>query len=528
MAWGAATSAHAADWWVDANAPGGGSGGVADPFNELQDGVDAAMPGDTVHVLPGTYDAIQTVRHGAQGSRIVVVSEEARQAIVMASGTALEVAHDYHTFEGLIFDSSYSPGDGIDGGGDALELTDVEVRRTSGDCIDLHDTDGATIEGCSIHHCVAPFDPNNNPDAHGVTGDSVFDLTIRNSEIYMLTGDAVQLSPARDPWDGLVVEQTVMWSGPLDEDANGWSAGDPIGENAFDSKVGPDLNGNGQNPSAAFTNVLAYGWRESITNQGAFNVKEDVDFVLDRATIHGSEIAFRLRHPAVVRIQNAVIWEVDKAFRLEDGIAGLRVFNATLGNAIGEAIEDAGGDPQNPTFSNVLFLAAAVPAPADTDASNMATDDSVFVDAANDDYHLQMGSAPTDAGIEIPQVTVDRDGVPRPFGNATDIGAFEWTDAPPPTDTETDGPTDGGTSATGSGGGGSGTGGSSGTDGSADTSTTATGGDGGTGGTSSATSGDGCGCRSSGDRGLVAWIWLPVVAARRPRQFTSARRREIR
>jgi hypothetical protein len=371
-----------------------------------------------------------------------------RDAIVQADGTALQLAHDHHTFDGIVFDSGYGSGDGIEGGGSNAELFDVEVRRTSGDCIDLRTSSDISIEGASIHHCVAVFDPDNNPDAHGVTGDSVFRLTIRDSEIFMLTGDAIQMSPARDPWDDLLVERTTMWTAPIDETVNGWTRGDPIGENAFDSKVGPDLDGSGANPNATFVDVSAHGWRGSITNQGAFNVKEDVDFVLDRATIHDSELAFRLRAPAVIRVQNTVVFDVDGAFRLEDGLAGLRVFNLTVGGEIAaEVVDEAGGAAQGPEFRNVLVLSDALPALI-PGGSNMAVGADVFVDAANHDYHLLMDASPVDAGEAIAEVDVDRDAVPRPVGDAYDVGAFEWTDMPPPSTTTDDGGSDDGVDGT--------------------------------------------------------------------------------
>jgi MYXO-CTERM domain-containing protein len=431
-------SAHAADWWVDAGAGPAGDGSMGSPFLEIQEGLAAAMPGDTVHVLPGVYGAIVSVRHAQPGARITIVAEEPRAAVIEADGTALRLEHDHHTFEGIVFDSGYGPGDGIRGGGDDVEFLDVEVRRTTGDCIDLRNTTGALIDNASLHHCIAVFNPDNNPDAHGVTGDSVFDLTIRNSEIYLLTGDAVQLSPSRQPWDNLRVENTLMWSGPLDEAANGWAVGQPIGENAFDSKVGATGNGGGDNPRVEFVNVIAHGWRDVITNQGAFNVKEDVDFFLDRATIYDCEYAFRLRAPAVAHVQNTVLWDVDRAFRLEGGLTGLQAFNVTVGGDIAlGAIQEAGGASQDTVFRNALFLADELP-PLAQGPSNLAVDGGVFVDVASHDYHLVMGASPVDAGETIAQVDVDRDGVSRPVGDAYDVGAFEWTDEPPPGTDESD------------------------------------------------------------------------------------------
>lgn len=49
-----------------------------------------------------------------------------------------------------------------------------------------------------------------------------------------------------------------------------------------------------------------------------------------------------------------------------------------------------------------------------------------FVDAANHDYRLAAGSPGIDAGMELPDVTIDLNGVRRPQGAAYDIGAYEF------------------------------------------------------------------------------------------------------
>lgn len=517
--------ARADDWYVDAMAGAGGDGSMADPFAEIQDALDVAVAGDVIHVLPGTYAPIATVTDGTGGAPITVQAEPAGDAIVQADGTALEAHHEYHTFQGLVLDGGYGAGDAVDAdGANFLELFDVEVRRSGRDCIDLHTVEGVLIANSRIHHCVAE-DAGAVVDAHGVTGDSVFGLEIRDSEIYLFSGDAVQMSPPRLPWDELQIRRCTLWSGPLDEDAGAIASGTIVGENALDTKVGVDLDGSGSPPTVEIEDVVAYGFRGFIANQAAWNLKEDVDVLVDRVTVYDTELAFRLRGPAAVRVQNAVVYDVDGAVRYEDGLPGARILASTFGGDVAAAFVDGGGDPPvDLVVEDLLVLGDAVPSEASGGAANLAVGPEAFVDAAGHDYHLAAGSDPVDAGVEVDGVTLDRDGTFRPVGSAFDVGAYEWhvDDPPPPDDTG---------SADGSGGGeGSGGGSSGGSGGTAGLGTSSDGGglddSGGvvtTGFDGSGGSVSGCGCREGRGDTTGGWALLALLGAlgRRRRRSES-------
>jgi hypothetical protein len=60
--------------------------------------------------------------------------------------------------------------------------------------------------------------------------------------------------------------------------------------------------------------------------------------------------------------------------------------------------------------------------------NNDHTGDPAFVDSSAGDYHIVSASAAVDAGVDA-GVMEDLDGQPRPFGEAPDLGADEWSTA---------------------------------------------------------------------------------------------------
>ncbi len=58
--------------------------------------------------------------------------------------------------------------------------------------------------------------------------------------------------------------------------------------------------------------------------------------------------------------------------------------------------------------------------------SFLSTPAALFVDPANDDYHLKTGSPAINAGTTLTEVTDDLEGTARPQGGAYDIGCYEY------------------------------------------------------------------------------------------------------
>ena len=414
-------------------APGGaGRGTAAAPFGRIQDAIDAAHAGDTIVVEAGTYaEALRTVTAGSAGAPITVRAAGQRGTVVVrATGRVLTVSHPYITIERLVLDGNYGADDvvRISSAGNNFVLRDSEVRRSSKDGIDMAAPSDVLIEGSLIHHTLNAA--RGRTDAHGVVAGAVHRLTISRTEVHTFSGDAVQLDPGRASpgWNDVVVDSCKLWLAPLGAAANGFAAGTVTGENAVDTKSGSAF------PRARITirNTEAWGFRNGlISNMAAFNLKENIDAVVDGVTVRDSEIAFRLRGPsnrrpagARVRIQNAVVYRTTTAFRYEDSIQDLRIWNVTLGAGVGQAMRGANGAGATIDARNFLVLGSKLPVEAAA-PSNLAVRASAFVDASKNDYRLARRSPAIDAGQTIADVTRDRQGNLRPRGRGYDVGAFE-------------------------------------------------------------------------------------------------------
>jgi parallel beta-helix repeat protein len=69
---------------------------------------------------------------------------------------------------------------------------------------------------------------------------------------------------------------------------------------------------------------------------------------------------------------------------------------------------------------------AGGPSPNAPVTSHNLTSNPLFADIASNDFRLQVRSAARDAGVVIPDVQYDYEGLPRPQGGAYDVGAFEY------------------------------------------------------------------------------------------------------
>ena len=428
--WVSAGPAQATEWFVAA--AGAGNGTSSAPFGRVQDGLNAAMPGDTITIRPGTYtESVRTVRNGSSAAPIRVRALQRGSVTLTASGRVLRVDHAYIRIEGLVLDGQYGSDDTVDvnSGADFLELRHLEVRRSSRDLIDIASPRDVLIEGCLIHHALNAT--NGRVDAHGIAAGAVRNFTIRDTEIHTFSGDGFQVDPGRlaPGWMNVTVERTRIWLSPLPVAENGFPAGTVAGENAIDTKAAASL----PRSTIVIRDTTAWGFRDGlITNMAAFNLKENIEAVVDRVTVYESEIAFRLRGPgsaapasgAWVTVKNAVVYDTTTAFRYEEDIANLKIWNSTIGNGVSRAFRAAESGNGGVEVRNML-VRGTLPQEA-AHASNRGVGAEAFVDPAANNYALAPGSSAIDAGIALLGVTTDRAGTTRPQGRSYDVGAYEW------------------------------------------------------------------------------------------------------
>lgn len=413
-------------------------GSVNLPFLTIAQGLSQAQTGDTVYLRAGTYnELVNFPTAGNATGRITLKAHNGEAATITQTGRVMNVGQPYITVEDLVLDGGWGTQDilKVYSTGNYLVLRGVEIKNTQWDAVDMTAPSDVLVENCTIHDAVY-INNGVRVDAHGIVTEGVQNLTVRNTEIYYVSGDAIQLQYGG--WNNVLVEDSHLWSGPLPSARGGANAGDNVGEDGIDTKFhvadGRDR--------LTIKNTRVHGWGRGgnplYASSAGLNIKHNVEVTIDGVSAYDNNYTFRLRGPgsngeAWVTLMNSVIHDSNIGVRYEDGINNLHIYNSTFGNNIGSLFQSAGGYGSGLEVKNNLFLASALPAEADSVDANLAVGASDFI--AADDYHLAATSQAIDFGVDLSLagVVVDRDGVARPQGSHYDVGAYEYTGGASPT-----------------------------------------------------------------------------------------------
>jgi hypothetical protein len=242
----------------------------------------------------------------------------------------------------------------VDGGWEASTLVKIVANDvTLRNCEIRHGRHNAivvagknvVIESCKIHHLLAGTFKDQK-DAHGITGRPQ-KLTVRNCDIGLVSGDAIQFDPGRNPWNDVAIENCTLWTGPLTEDAAGFKRGESPGENGIDTKQRIT------NPRSRITmrNCLFYGWKQpgQISNLAALNLKNHVEARVENCLFRDNEICLRLRGGegdyggALVNVENCAVYDSAVAVRIEDKIQDLTIRKFGIASSVAKKHVMAGG-----------------------------------------------------------------------------------------------------------------------------------------------------------------------------------------
>lgn len=403
----------------------------------IQSAMNDASPGDTIVLAAGTYsEDLSTEVPGTEDAPITVMSGDDGRATITALGEVLQIDHPHWIFEDLVFDGQFGDSDIIDinDAADHTRLSNVVVQRSSRDCIDMGAPSHVRITDSEIHSCLWFDDDEEEPrDAHGITGGAVQNLSIVNTSIHRVSGDAIQFDPGRSApgWNSIVIQHCRLYAEPLTEDTNGFRTGQTPGDNAIDTKTNPEA----ERASLVIEDTVVWGFANGmdVSDQSALFIKEGVDATIRRTIVRNSEIGFRIRGPtsarpegAHVRIENSLLHDLDVGIQFEDDVEALTVLHTTFGVNVTTPLVEDGSTATVPVIRNSLFTVPTLPSIALESEGNRATTTDSFVNSAARNHRLTGESNAIDAGIEIADVTTDFDELDRWIGMAPDAGAFEY------------------------------------------------------------------------------------------------------
>lgn len=248
------------------------------------------------------------------------------------------------TYENLLIDGQWTDSTLVKITADNVTLRHCEIHSGKHNAVTVYAND-VTIDSCKIHHVLAGTYEDQR-DAHGITGRPM-NLTIRNCDIGLTSGDSIQFDPGRGEWDKVLIENCTLWTGPLPEDAAGFKKGQRPGENAIDTKQ------RASNPRSRLTirNCLFYGWNQpsQISNMAALNLKNHVEARVENCLFRDNEICLRVRGGtgqyggALVAIENCAVYQSQVAVRAEDGVRDLKIRRLGLGDGVARRLTVAGG-----------------------------------------------------------------------------------------------------------------------------------------------------------------------------------------
>ncbi len=468
------TWAFGQNTWYIHNGGSNGDGSFSNPFNSWSGAMNALSAGDTLRVMPGTYNLttyINPTNSGNNSERITIKAHDLNDRPVLKStGTNIIRAASsatHYTWEGIDMDGDFNNGANpliqLRIGSDYWTFYNCKWYESHTDGLTVTESDHTVIDSCEVYYCVNHEAEGIRRDAHGIMFRSGNHMIINNCNIHHNTGDCIQSGSSLTfpTWDSLFITNNHLWSGMLDTEVNTLPANTFWSENGIDTKT-PDANEIANSPNPDWK---AYIYIDNNVLHG-FNGKHDwpavainmsVNATIKNTIVYESAIGFRLMGadiiaqtgtmsgPPLVTMWNCMTYDTYwSSIWVEDDLDDVKIWNCTFDNSI-DTLWWPGIHERAPSYfeartnigdnfdmRNCIFVDSMPP------ELNGLVDNNVYIagpadfaDYENHDYHLAFNSGAVNTGVNIPEVETDIEGNPR-IPDHYDIGAYEADFSGPP------------------------------------------------------------------------------------------------
>ncbi|MCI0396954.1 MAG: right-handed parallel beta-helix repeat-containing protein [Chloroflexi bacterium] len=395
-------------------------GSQGGPLQTIQKAVDAALPGDTVVIQGGTYVGARIENSGTAGAWITLTAAPGQTVLINAPGPNNQ--HDSN------LEVETWEGDGIVA---YWIIEGLEVAGAPNWGIDLRGNDSDhshhfIVRGNIVH------DNGLDTAETGIFTAFVDDVTVENNESYGNGEHGIYLSNSGDRF---TVRRNRLhdnancglhMNGDLSQGGDGIISDGLVEANViYENGVGgcAGVNMDGVTDTIVRNNLIYQNHASGIAIfQEDGGVCSRDNRVLNNTIVLAGDArwAVTVSHDTCInnKLFNNILY-TGHSFRgtIEFPATAVPGFESDY-NIVMDRFSVDGGN-------NVITLAQWQALGYDAN-SFIAEPADLFLNLANDDYHLYDASPARDAGVALPDVPEDLDGRPRPVGPAFDIGAYEF------------------------------------------------------------------------------------------------------
>jgi hypothetical protein len=357
---------------------------ITTPKRTIKSGIECLKPGDTLYIRAGTYtervDLQGPNKTGREGQYITIAGYPGEKPTIRYSDGLNDYGvikargyRGWFIFDNLILDGSLS-GSGTgwqirDGNHDFI-LRNLEIKNFQFNGVYIIGADNVQIVNCKVHH-------QGSADGkrwYGVYFHSGANGVIEGNEIYNNSGGGIHAYPGTI--NNLIIR----------------------GNRIFYNNTVTTSNVEG---------IVVYRGSISGVTQ----------------TISGVQIYNNVVY------KNSIYGGMSGGIRVSNGPVGTKVWNNTAYGNKGWGINiQTTATTDTDVQNNIVFANTAgqiTTVGTRTILNANLTTDPLFVNAAADDFNLQLSSPAIDKGALLSPVNVDIRGDPRPKGLGQDIGAYE-------------------------------------------------------------------------------------------------------